>query len=237
MRAALCDGERTAGTPRPRASRVLQKARCARACRQLPRHLQHCPAAYHLAARHPAMCPLTIRRATTPRVTLALSRPRGCASPSADRSPARRARPLRAILPHVPLPASVPPSLCHAAPPVPPHPTRPPRTDPTRGAPHVPQRQQPPEQPPSRAQRSPRPRCAPKDAVQDIRTRCPPPPARRWLSLRPWGRLPSLWAAPGSTMCARLRPGEAWGGDTPHLALFTVKLELEDCRAGREPAA
>lgn len=211
MRAALCDGERTAGTPRPRASRVLQKARSARACRQLPRHLQHCPAAYHLAARHPAMCPLTIRRATTPRVTLALSRPRGCASPSADRSPARRARPLRAILPHVPLSASVPPSLCHAAPSVPPHPTRPPRTDPTRGAPHVPQRQQPPEQPPSRAQRSPRPRCAPKDAVQDIRTRCPPPTSQAVAVTPAVGTAPVPLGSPGQHDVCQAAAGRSLG--------------------------
>lgn len=102
MRAALCDGERTAGTPRPRASRVLQKARCARACRQLPRHLQHCPAAYHLAARHPSAGP-------PPHVSL---------SPSPGHAAARH--PQRTALLHVALAPSVPsyrtfPSLppCH----------------------------------------------------------------------------------------------------------------------------
>lgn len=102
MRAALCDGERTAGTPRPRASRVLQKARSARACRQLPRHLQHCPAAYHLAARHPSAGP-------PPHVSL---------SPSPGHAAARH--PQRTALLHVALAPSVPsyrtfPSLppCH----------------------------------------------------------------------------------------------------------------------------
>lgn len=70
----------------------------------------------------------------------------------------------------------------------------------------------------------------PKDGGAGQGTRCPSAAARRRLSVLGQDGLRVPPGSPGQRHACQARLGEAWGGDTPHLALFTVKPELEGCR-------
>lgn len=70
----------------------------------------------------------------------------------------------------------------------------------------------------------------PKDGGAGQGTRCPSAAARRRLSVPGQDGLRVPPGSPGQRHACQAGLGEAWGGDTPHLALFTVKPEPEGCR-------
>lgn len=198
-----------------------------------PQHcLQHRPAACHPAACHPAACLLATRGPPT-RVSRSPfpGHAAACLPPWPPSCLAHS--PLLATPLHVLLAPSVPPPPCHHV--LLAHPGQA-----HSGAPHAPAlpssagagpRGDPPtpQHPPLEGLAQP-PRRAPKDGGAGHGTRCPSPAARRRLSLPRQDRLLVPPGSPGQRHACQAWLGEAWGGDTPHLALFTVKPELEGCR-------